>query len=126
MPYRNPDQTRILVQFTTVQQYAGHAAIWRQYVSASAGVNVMGMGTALYYREQAITALFAPLPPNPETQTPAGMIAGDEFQMTSTQQVGRQDEVRWKGELYRVESDPSPATMPGYWVSRVKRGFSGT
>lgn len=122
MPYRSPDQPRILVQASTVFQYAGQTATWKQYVSAATGLSVMGRGDTFYYREQTITALFAPLPPNPETQTPAGMIAADEFQMTTTQSVGRQDEVRWRGEIYRVESDPSPATLPGYWVSRVKRG----
>lgn len=124
MPYRNPDQPRIQAQAQTVFQYAGQAATWRQYVSAESANAVIGRGSALYYREQGITALFAPLPPNPETQTQAGMIAADEFQMTTREAVGRQDEVRYRGEVYRVESDPSPATLPGYWVSRVKRGLT--
>lgn len=124
MPYRNPDQARIQAQAATIFQYAGQTALWRQYVSASAGVSVVGMGTTLYYREQPITALFAPLPANPEDQTPAGMIASDMFQVTTTQRVGRQDQLVWRGDVYRLESDPTPAPLPGMWVSQVKRGFS--
>lgn len=105
--------------------YAGQTATWRQFVSSSAGVSAAGFAATLIYREQTITALFAPLPHNPETQTPAGMIASDTFQVTTQQAIGRQDELRWRGERYRVESDPAPATMPGFWVSTVKRGFSG-
>lgn len=121
MSYRNPHQPRIQAQAATVFQYAGQTATWRQYISATTGMSVMGRGAVVSYREQAITALFKPLPPNPETQTPAGMIAADQFQVTTTQRLNRQDELRWKGDLYSVESDPSPATMPGYWVSEVKR-----
>lgn len=121
MPYRNPDQPRIQAQAATVFQYAGQTATWRQAVGSATGMSVMGRGTVITYREQTITALFAPLPPNPETQTPAGMIAADEFQVTTTQPIARKDELRWRGAAYSVESDPSPAAMPGYWVSRVKR-----
>lgn len=121
MPYRNPYQPRIQAQFATVQQFAGQTATWRQYVSGATGLNVMGRGMTPYFREQVITALFAPLPSNPETQTPAGMIATDLFQVTMTQRIGRQDELLWKGDTYSIESDPSPASLPGTWVSNVKR-----
>ena len=124
MPYRSPDQYRIKIQAHTVFQYAGQTATWRQFASGSTGVSVAGHGVQTYFREQTVTALFAPLPANPETQTPAGMIAADEFQCTTRERLRRQDELRWKGDLYRVESDPSPATLPGYWVARVKRGTS--
>lgn len=123
MPYRNPNQPRIQTQAATVFQYAGQTATWRQYVSASTGImSVMGGGVVVSYREQAITALFAPLPPNPEMQSPAGMIAADQFQVTTRERIGRQDELVWRGSTYRLESDPSPATLPGYFVALVKRG----
>lgn len=121
MPYRNPNQPRIQAQGASVYQYAGQTALWRQYVSASTGISVRGAGTTVYYHEQTVTALFAPLPPNREAQTPAGMIAAAEFQVSTREHIGRTDELQWKGDTYRVESDPSPATLPGWWVSRVKR-----
>lgn len=122
MPYRTPDQNRMQAQAATIFQYAGQTATWRQFVSAATGNSTMGRGLQAYYREQAVTALFAPLPPNPEAQTPAGMIAADRFQVTTVQRVGRLDELLWKGDTYRIESDPSPATLPGYWVATLKRG----
>lgn len=125
MPYRNPNQPRIQAQAQTVFQYAGQQTVWREYVSAATGLATRGQGTTLYYREQSITALFAPLPVNDETQTPAGMIAATRFQVSTRQQLARQDELRWRGEIYRVESDPSPATLPGWWVATVARGYTG-
>lgn len=122
MPYRNPDQRRILNQSQTIFQYAGQTATWRQYISASAGVSVAGFGVTPFYAERTITALFAPLPRAPEMQQPAGMIVSDEFQVTTKEHLQRQDELRWRGERYRVDSDPSPATLPGTYVFTVKRG----
>lgn len=122
MPYRNPDRTRIGQQSDTIFQHAGQTATWRAYVSASAGVSVAGFGSTPYYREQTITGLFAPLPSNPEVQTPAGMIAADMLQVTTRERLSRRDELRWRGAAYRIESDPSPATLNGFWVSLVKRG----
>lgn len=124
MPYRNPDRTRIGQQSDTIFQHAGQTATWRAYVSASAGVGVAGMGSTPYYREQAITALFAPLPANPEMQTPAGMLVADQFQVTTREPMDRRDQLRWRGSTYRIESDPTPATINGFWVSLVKRGES--
>lgn len=124
MPYRNPNQPRILNQAATVFQYAGQTATWMQYASASTGVPVAGKGITPFYREQTITGLFNPLPVSNEMQSPAGMIAATQFQATTRERIGRQDQVRWRGEVYRVESDPSPATLPGYWVATLKRGFS--
>lgn len=122
MPYRSPDPSRIAQQQAQIMQFAGQTATWRQYVSASAGVSVAGFGSTPFYAERTITALFAPLPRAPEAQQPAGMIISDEFQVTTREHLQRQDELRWRGERYRVESDPSPATLPGTYVFTVKRG----
>lgn len=124
MAYRNPNRTRIGQQSDTIFQYGGQTATLRSYISASAGVSVAGFGSTLYYRERTITALFAPLPANPEAQTPAGMLAADQFQVTTREPIGRRDELRWRGNVYRIESDPSPATLNGFWVALVKRGES--
>jgi hypothetical protein len=122
MPYRNPNQSRIQAQSQTIFQYAGNTATWRAYISASAGVSVAGFGSTPYYAERTITALFAPIPRAPESQQPAGMIVSNEFQVTTTQKLQRQDELRWRGERYRVDSDPTQATLPGTYIFIVKRG----
>lgn len=124
--YRNPDRQRIQTQAGTIFQYAGQTATWRDYSSASAGVSVAGFGSTPFYRQQTITALFRPLPVNLETQTPAGLLAATQFQVTTREQLGRLDYLIWKGDTYRVESDPAPATLPGMWIATVVRGYSAT
>lgn len=122
MPYRNPNPSRIQSQESTIFQYAGQTATWRAFISASAGVAVAGFGATPFYAERTITALFAPVPRAPESQQPAGMIASDEFQVTTKEHLQRMDELRWRGERYRVDSDPSPAALPGTYIFTVKRG----
>lgn len=122
MAYRNPNLARIQGQEAAIFQYAGQTATWRAYISASAGVSVAGFQPTPYYAERTITALFAPLPRAPEMQQAAGMIVSDEFQVTTQVKLQRQDELRWRGERYRVDSDPSPAALPGTYVCIVKRG----
>lgn len=122
MPYRSPDLTRIQPQQAQILQYAGVPVTWRDYVSASAGVNVAGFGSSLYYAERTITALIAPYHAAPESQQAAGMIVSDMFSVTTREKLARQDELRYRGETYRIESDPIQGTLVGTWISVVKRG----
>jgi hypothetical protein len=101
--------------------YAGTLVTWRAYVSASGGVSVAGLGATGYYREQAISALFRPLPSLPETQTPGGMIAAGTFEMATREAVGRGDEILWANCRYRVEGAPVPVPMTSGYVSIVAR-----
>jgi hypothetical protein len=120
--YRGPDLARQQQQMAANHYaYAGQSVTWRAYVSASGGVAVAGLGATGYYREMPISALFRPLPSLPETQTPAGMIAAGQFEMTTREQVGRGDEIVWAGTVYRVEGAPVPATMHSGYVSLVAR-----
>lgn len=126
MSYRGPNTQRLNAQATeTVLQHAGQTAVWRSYVSASAGNPDAGYGSKLYYREQTITAIFGQKPNMPmlaQGQTYGGQITHGELMVTTTAKIGLQDELIWRGETYRVESDPVPARMVGLWVSMVKRG----
>jgi hypothetical protein len=123
MPYRGPNLLRQQQQMAANQfAYAGTLITWRAYVSASGGVNVAGLGATGYYRELSITALLRPLPSMPENQTPAGMIAAGQFEMTTREAVGRGDEVRWNNTIYRVEGPPVASPMHSGYVSVVVRG----
>lgn len=122
MPYRSPDLRRQQQQMAANQYaYAGQSVTWRAYISASGGVSVAGFGATGYYREIGITALFRPLPSFPEAQTPAGMIAAGQFEMTTRERVRRGDEIVWAGVAYRVEGAPVPVPMTSGYVSIVAR-----
>lgn len=121
MTYRGPRKQRIQQQQAAIFEHAGHVVTWRRYVSASAGVPAAGIGSAPRYVERQITALFYPLE-LAEGQRAAGMIVTSEFKATTREPLGRQDELVWQGATYRVESEATPATMPGTFVSVIKRG----
>lgn len=123
--FSRPDRQPLFNQVqNSVFKYAGSTATWRQYVSASAGVPAAGIGSALYYREQTITAVFGRglLGQFLEYQVAAGMQAAGIVLMASPHRIARQDEIVWRGTTYRVEADPVPARIVGHWVVNLKRG----
>lgn len=124
MSYRGPNKTRQRNQVRDLFQYGGYTATWRQYVSSSAGNADAGLGDRDYYREQTITALLGLGNKRPamERQTNAGMLASDQITATTREQLGRRDELVWRGNTYRVESDPVPSTIGPHWVTEIKRG----
>lgn len=124
MPYRGNIPNRRRAQMGDVYQQAGYTATWRRYVSAVTGVVDAGMGVTLYYTESVITALFGmnQTPGIRETQQAVGLLAAADIYAVTREALGRQDELRWRGATYRVESDPVPGVMaPGY-VTHLKRG----
>lgn len=124
-PYRGPDARRIHPQAGVVQQYAGQTGIWRQYISASAGVSDAGFGFTQSYREQIVTGIFGVRPNLPmlfERQGGGGTLAAGTVQVSLMVKPAVQDEIEWNGELYRVESEPVRAQMAGFWVCQLKRG----
>lgn len=124
MSYRGPDKTRQRLQVADIFQHGGYTATWRQYVSASAGNQDAGLGDRYYYREQTITALMGlgNKRPAPERQTPIGMLTSDTVITTTREKLGRRDELVWRGNTYRIESDSVPSTIGPHWVTEIKRG----
>lgn len=122
MTYRGPDQRRIALQIAE-HQYAhmSQTVTWRQYISATGGVAVAGIGATGYYREQAISALLRPLPVQGERPTPAGMIAAGQFQVTTREALARRDEIVWGSVRYRVEGAAAPATLTSGYVNVIAR-----
>lgn len=122
--YSRPDKKRMNANADRIYHYAGTTATWRQYVSASAGVPEAGIGDTQYYRQQTITGQFGVmlnLPKVLENVAAPGLIAAGAFQMVTRERVGRQDEVIYNSATYRVESDPVPAQLVGWWVTQIKR-----
>lgn len=120
MPYRN-DTTRRVTQQGEIFGLFGHVFTWRQFVGSAAGAPVAGMPGKPRYREQQVTGLFTRMT-QPETQAAGGQFASADFQVTTAQRLGRNDELVWQGVVYRVESDAVPAPISGTWVTEVKRG----
>lgn len=122
--YSRPDKRRLNVNAERIYQYAGVTATWRAYVSASAGVPEAGIGDVQYYATRTITGQFGVMLSPPkigESVGAVGQIAAGMFQMVSRERIGRQDEIIYNSALYRVESDPVPAPLAGWWVTQIKR-----
>jgi len=131
MPYRN-DFNRSHKQVNIIADQNAHVVTWRQYVSASgAGAsNVAGFGDKPSYREQQISAFFTqsvgigglPLGQNAYGDRAAGMLQAGDMRAVTSQPLAPNDELIWRGDQYRVDSEATPARMDGWWVSTVKRG----
>ncbi len=122
--YSRPDKRRFNQNAERIYTYAGVTATWRQFVSGVTAVPEAGLGDTFYYREQTITGQFGVMlnPPKiGETIAAPGLIAAGMFQMVSRERVGRRDEVIYNSATYRVDSDPVPAPLVGWWVTQIKR-----
>jgi hypothetical protein len=129
MPYRSPDRARLAAQTNQVMQYAGFTGVWRQYISASAGVSVAGFGSAVSYREQTITAVLGSLmgnivTPGVQRQTTMGQVGDGTLRILTKQQLSDKDEFIWRGVRYRVDANSQPSQINGYWMSMLMRGDS--
>jgi len=122
--YRGPNPARMQTQVADILRQVGQTAVWRQYASASDGVDAVGLGETRHYREQTITALFYQgyTTNVRERQTPAGLLAAGEFAASTRERLARDDELIWRGVTYRVESDPMPGRVAGLWVAVLARG----
>jgi hypothetical protein len=113
-------------QNEAIYQHAGQTAVWRKYVSASAGNPVLGLGSASYYAERWITAQFYGVPGQgfslPDNQTFAGMVTQGSFAVSTREELGQQDELVWRGDTYRIESDTVPTRIGGSNIYAIKRG----
>ena len=120
--YRGPNSQRIYQQQSDATfRYAGQSVTWYRYLTAITGVPAAGISNTPQYRTGMITALFGPVD-NAETQTPAGMIAGDMFTCTTREPMMRQDVLSWNGNTYRIESEPVFIPLQSAYTCIVKRG----
>lgn len=89
-------------------------------MSATPGVPAAGIQAQDHYAERPIWALFGKVM-QVERETPAGMIAAAQIQMTTHQQIGRADQLIWRGVTYEVDSDPMPARIGGGYITIITR-----
>ena len=122
MSYRGPNQLRITQQ-ANEHHYASmsQTVTWRQYVSATGGVAVAGIGPTGYTVDRSISALLRPIPVVPETQGAAGMIAAAQFQVTTREALGKRDTLIWNGTAYRVEGPAAAATLTSGYMTVIAR-----
>ncbi len=129
MAYRNPIRQRQAAQTNEIIKYAGFTATWRQYVSASAGVSVAGFGSANYYREQTVTAVFGGgvvgggvVNANLQRQLGMGQQEAGTVRVTTQEKLSKFDEFIWNGVRYRVDTDSQFSPLNGYYMSILTRG----
>lgn len=124
MPYRNPNPRRMALQADTMKLYAGETAVWRQFVSASSGNPLVGLGSAARYREQVITGVFGDgvVTTNQFGQRTVGQLQAGQIRVVTTEKLGQDDEIMYQGNRYRVDSDPTFSRMDKRWIAILKRG----
>lgn len=124
MPYRGPNKQRMALQSDTMKQYAGETATWRQYISASSGNPRVGLGSAANYRLQTITGIFGDgvVTTNTFGQRTVGQLQAGQIRVVTTEKLGKNDEVTYQGNLYRVDSEPTPSVLNGRWIAILNRG----
>jgi len=110
-----PDANRFSLlrqNISAVMAAAGQTAMWRDYISASAGAAEFGMGTAIFYIQKPLTALFQPLRPQ-EIQAAGGFYLAGDIRMTTFEPVSKRDEITWEGSRYAFISDPAIVNLWG-------------
>lgn len=125
MSYRGVHSARHINR--DMDEVAGQVVTYRQYVSASAGVSMAGFAPSASYREFVLTAhLVAQFPyfvnMLNQRQTLAGNIVNGGFEMVIPFQPNPNDELVWRGEPYRIESEGMPANVDGKYIVILRRG----
>jgi hypothetical protein len=124
MSYRGPQAERQRAQADdTIYRYAGQPVVWRQYVSVSAGTPQGGLGDSGQYRSQTITALLN-FPRLTEVDMPVGPYVSGMLMVTTREKLGRSDLLVWRGDTYRVYSDPVPSPLTSSYQTVLQRGQS--
>ena len=112
MPMR-PDFGSILRQTRAIASHVGETAMWREYVSASAGNPAYGIADETYYSLHLITGLFRPATFEEIQQAGGQILYGDINATLLDVRPEGQDEITWRGTNYRVESDFVPERIMG-------------
>jgi hypothetical protein len=119
-----PDFNNIARQQRHIAQHVGETAMWRKYVSASAGNPAYGIGNEPRYVQRTVTGLFNPVPFEEMQQGGGQFVAGDMHATLIDCQPNGSDELIWRGTTYRVESDFIPERLLGASAYRgvLRRG----
>ncbi len=113
MPLDAARMSLVRQNLSAIMQNAGQTATWRVYQSASAGLAEFGLGSASYYVQRSITAVFSPVKPYEVWQGGGQIMAGDVW-VTTFERVSQRDEFQWEaGGRYQVISDPVSVPLFG-------------
>lgn len=114
-----PDFQLLARQQRDIAASVGETALWRRYVSASAGSPQYGIADADSYVETRITGLFQSVQ-FAENLAPGGQFnAGDMVATLIDCVPSARDEIIWRGVTYRMESDLTPQQLLGKSALRV-------
>lgn len=125
MSYRF-DQDRMRAQMREViNASVGQQVTWWQRVSAVTGVVEMGQGDTVYSAARTITAVVGQwtMPRMMQMQTPAGMIPAGETFITCQHAIGKDDTIVYRGNTYRIDSEPQYSPVTSSYVAVLKRGY---
>lgn len=123
MSYRGPKRAKSILQAQRhLEAQVGETAVWRRFVSASTGVNVAGFGPTMYYAQIPVSALFYQDRDLAERQEAAGQVIDGTFKVSVGVELGERDELIWRGDAYRVESESTPNRLNETYSYIVKRG----
>ena len=131
MSYFNPSRPLYNLQTdNNPLKYAGQTATWHKFVSASAGVPAAGFGSAVYYTDFLITAVFGggvagaggTVDANLTRQLAMGQQEAGMIRISTQEQLSKTDEIIWRGVRYRVDTDSQLSPLNGYWMSVIVRG----
>jgi hypothetical protein len=119
-----PDYGRIQHQARQIGNNVGYTATIRRYLSGSGGVPQYGVSELPQYNERLVTGMFVPVTFEEISRAGGQYIAGDMKATILDYHPQPNDEVRYSGTIYRVESDPMPQPMLGQMGYRclLRRG----
>jgi len=119
-----PDYGQIQRNLRSIGSYVGQTAIIRHYVSASAGAAAAGISDEPQYVERLITAMMTFVTFDELQQVGGMFIEGDVKATLIDYHPQSEDEVRYSGTIYRVESEPAAQMILGQtgWRVLLRRG----
>ena len=113
------DPALLARQQRQVAANVGETAIYRCYVSASAGSPQYGIGDADNYVERIVTGLFQSVLFNEQLVPGGQFVAGDMIATLIDCTPSSRDEIIWRGVTYRLESETTPQQIVGTSALRV-------
>lgn len=118
-----PDYERLARQQQTINFNVGHTATLRAFIGSEARTPTIGIGDEPQYQTTIITALFAPAKQS-EVSVPGGVFREGDIIATLDRRPDGQDEIIWRGTVYRIASDPLPLPLMGNkaWHVHLRRG----
>lgn len=120
-----PDSRRLGTQLLErAVPVASQTALWQHWVSATSASAHLGIGESAFYREQMITAFFGQVigATLGETQTPAGVAQMGKLAITSDYVLSSADRIVWRGNSYRVDSEPRVNRINATYTYGLKAG----